>query len=261
LILNFTVLTLFPELIEGFFAAGLARQAVERGLAKIQTVNPRKFTADVHQTVDDRAYGGGDGMVMKLEPLEAAVRELRSQGDCLVVVLSPQGRKWTQALAKEFAKKSENIVLVCGRYAGIDHRFMQLADDEISLGDFILNGGEIAACAVIESVVRLKPGVLGNHVSADNDSFSGSLLECPQFTRPREVLGMKVPSQLLGGNHAEIARFERTVSRVRTALLRPDMITPKEITADEIKKLLELEDSELKALGLDRDRLNQWGKV
>lgn len=257
--MKFTVLTLFPELIEGFFSSGLVRQAANRGLVQIDTLNPRKFARDVHHTVDDRAFGGGDGMVMKVEPLGSAVTELREQGPIKVVVLTPQGRHWTQKLAEEYSHVEENIVLVCGRYAGIDHRFIQLADEEISLGDFILNGGEIAACAMIESVVRLKPGVLGNQVSSTKDSFSGSLLECPQFTRPREVLGMKVPAPLLSGNHAEIACFEKLVSMVRTSLLRPDLLPRTSIRSSDLKKLLELEDSELQSLDLDRRTLEEWG--
>jgi tRNA (guanine37-N1)-methyltransferase len=257
--LKFTVLTLFPQLISGFTASGLLRQAIERGLVEVDTLNPRDFTTDIHKTVDDRAFGGSDGMVMKVEPLKAAVESLRAQGPCHVVVLSPQGQRWTQSLAREYAAKSERVVLVCGRYAGIDQRFSSLADAEISMGDFILNGGEVAALAILESIVRLKPGALGNVRSAASDSFSetasGELLECPQFTRPREVLGLKVPAPLLSGNHAEIARFEHTLARVRTAVLRPDLLSPKEIEPQELGLLRALEDSELAAIGLSREQL------
>jgi tRNA (guanine37-N1)-methyltransferase len=257
--MKFTVVTLFPQLIEGFLAAGLLRQAVDRGELTIDTLNPRAFTHDVHQTVDDRVFGGGDGMVMKVEPLLAAVDSLRVQEPCRVVVLSPQGRRWNQALAREYAAVSERVVLVCGRYAGIDNRFTVQADDEISLGDFILNGGEVAACAIIESVARLQPGVLGNDLSATRDSFSEPLLECPQFTRPREIGGLKVPAVLLGGHHEKIHRFERAVAVVRTALRRPDLLpagTSKDLDVRrEANELEVLEDAELKALGITREQL------
>lgn len=266
--MKFTVVTLFPQLIEGFLAAGLLRQAVDRGEISMQTLNPREFTHDVHHTVDDKAFGGSDGMVMKVEPLQAAVASLRAQGPCRVVVLSPQGRLWNQALAREYADCLERIVLICGRYAGIDHRFTVTADDEISLGDFILNGGEVAACAVIESVARLKPGVLGNDLSAVRDSFSRmesgeALLECPQFTRPREIGGLKVPSPLLSGHHENIRRFELAVARVRTLLLRPDLCAGGRALPDDLKLIEALADDELKSLGLTREQLQQlkaWKK-
>src|SRR5665213_3454739 len=182
--MKFTVVTLFPQLIQNFLSEGLLGQAVSRGSIEIATLNPREFTNDVHHTVDDKAYGGSDGMVMKVEPLLAAVNQLRAAGDCHVVVMTPQGRPWTQKLVGEYAALNKRVVLVCGRYAGVDQRFSAFADDEISLDDFILNGGEVAACAVIGAVARLHPGVLGNKVSVMNDSFSAGLLESPQFTRP-----------------------------------------------------------------------------
>lgn len=249
--MKFTVITLFPELIDSVVTSGLLGQARERGNVEVTTINPRQFTTDAHHTVDDRAYGGGDGMVMKVEPLAAAVKAA-GEG-ARVFILSPQGRPWTQAEACEWAAEGGHRVLVCGRYAGIDQRFRVLhAEDEISLGDFILNGGEVAACAVIESVVRLLPGTLGNRESALKDSFSNGLLECPQFTRPREVGGLNVPEPLLSGNHARVKEFEQAVSEVRTALLRPDLLS-KEF---EIKRALQvvrrLSDEELVSLSLTR---------
>jgi tRNA (guanine37-N1)-methyltransferase len=261
--MKFTVVTLFPQLIEGFLSAGLLRQAVDRGEVEIATLNPRQFTEDVHHTVDDKVFGGADGMVMKVEPLTRAVDSLRALERCRVIVLSPQGRRWNQALAREYASLRERIVLVCGRYAGIDNRFTVAMDDEISLGDFILNGGEVAACALIESVARLKPGVLGNGASIVNDSFSEDRLECPQFTRPREIHGLKVPSPLLSGHHQKIHEFEKAVSLVRTALLRPDLLDGRPSLREEVEVLEELEDAELKSLGVSREqlaRLKAWGK-
>lgn len=241
--MKFTVITLFPNLIEGFLAEGLLAQAREKALLSVETLNPRRFTQDVHGTVDDRAFGGGDGMVMKPEPLAAAVEHIRAsqvQAErARVVVLSPQGRKWNQSLARQYAEQGGAVILVSGRYAGIDQRFVaEYADDEISLGDFVLNGGELAALAVIESVARLIPGVLGNRESAEKDSFSQGLLEAPQYTRPREWKGHTVPAPLLSGHHAEIEAFKETVSWLRTRKLRPDL-------------LVALTPAERKDLGLD----------
>jgi tRNA (guanine37-N1)-methyltransferase len=260
--MKFTVVTLFPQMIEGFLREGLVGQAASRGEVEVQTLNPREFTSDAHHTVDDKAFGGGDGMVMKVEPLRDAVARLRAEGPCRVVVLGPQGRRWTQKLAREYADSTDRIVLVCGRYAGIDNRFTTaFADDEISIGDFILNGGEVAACALIESTARLKPGVLGNKVSVLHDSFSDGFLECPQFTRPREVDGLKVPAPLLSGHHENIRRFERAVSVVRTALLRPDLAPEKSRLDKEVAELESLTDDELKVLGIDRTRLHELKRV
>jgi tRNA (guanine37-N1)-methyltransferase len=252
--MKFTVVTLFPNLIHGFTAEGLVGQAVKRGAIEVRTVNPRQFTSDVHHTVDDKAFGGGDGMVMKVEPLKSAIDQLRAAGPCRVFVLTPQGRRFDQAMARDFAAGPEPIVLICGRYAGIDQRVSAYADGEISIGDYILNGGEIAACAIIESSARLRPGVLGNSVSCERDSFSDGALECPQFTRPREFDGMRVPEVLTSGHHENVRRFEQTVSRVRTWLLRPDLGRASENDLAELRKL---EDAELKALGLTRTQLER----
>jgi tRNA (guanine37-N1)-methyltransferase len=251
--MKFTVVTLFTELIENFARTGLIGQAVKRELVEIKTLNPREFARDPHHTVDDRAFGGSDGMVMKYEPLKGAVEALKTAGPVHVAVLSPQGELWTQSRAREWSAKGGHVALICGRYAGIDQRFTEAyADEQISLGDFVLNGGEIAACAVIESVARLQPGVLGNQQSAEKDSFSEDVFECPQFTRPREVDGWPVPSPLLSGNHAEIEAFVESVSLVRTALLRPDLLKVKVPLQAHIEKLSRLEDFELRSLGLSR---------
>jgi tRNA (guanine37-N1)-methyltransferase len=255
---KFTVITLFPQLIEHFREEGLLGHALSKKLVEIHTVNPRHFTEDAHHTVDDRVFGGGDGMVMKFEPLAKAVRFAKGEAPARIAVLTPQGCPWKQSRALAWAREENaHFILVCGRYAGIDQRFVnEFADEEISLGDFILNGGEIAACAVIESVARLLPGALGNHVSAHQDSFSEGLLECPQFTRPREVEGLNVPAVLLSGDHKKVAEFERAVSVVRTRVLRPDL----SVDAGELKKSLSLvgalKDEELRALGLTREALS-----
>lgn len=250
--MKFTVVTLFPELIEGFVASGLLGRAVGRDQVQVNTLNPRQFTDDAHHTVDDRAFGGSDGMVMKVEPLLKAIRSLQAAGPCRVLLLSPQGVPWEQSRARVLAQASENIVLLCGRYAGIDQRLSAFVDEEISLGDFVLNGGEVAACAIIESTARLLPGVLGNGTSAERDSFSAEWLECPQFTRPREVEGMPVPAPLLSGNHRLIAQFERAVGVVRTALLRPERVPTGYKLQGDVAQVLALTDAELHSLGLKR---------
>ena len=251
--MKFTVITVFPPIIEAFVEHGLLSQARRNGRVEVETLNPREFTDDVHQTVDDRAFGGGDGMVMKVEPIAAAIESLRARGPVTVAVLTPQGRPWTQDRAREYAARGGHLALICGRYAGIDHRVHALfADEEISLGDFVLNGGEVAAAAVIESVTRLRPGVLGNDVSAARDSFGvEGLLECPQFTRPREVRGLPVPAPLMSGHHQRIAEFELAVGVVRTAVLRPDLARGPIGAARAV--VLALTDDELRALGLERD--------
>ena len=259
--MKFTVLTLFPQMVDALTAHGLVAQACARGQIEIATLNPRGFTTDVHQTVDDRTFGGADGMVMKVEPLAAAIESLRAVGPLEVAVLSPQGRRWDQSAARAKAARGGHLALVCGRYAGIDHRFtVAHANEEISLGDFVLNGGELAACAVIESIARLRPGVLGNARSAIRDSFDDeNLLECPQFTRPREAAGLPVPAPLLSGHHAEIQAFERAVSLVRTALLRPDLGARP--SRGDLGRLRALAPNDLRALGLTLDQLAQLEKT
>ena len=254
--MQFTVVTLFPNLIEGFLAEGLVALARDRGLVHVTTVNPRAFTSDAHHTVDDKAFGGGDGMVMKFEPLAAAIESARTP-ESRVSVLTPQGRRWDQKLAREWSDAGVPRILVCGRYAGIDQRLIErVADDEISLGDFVLNGGEIAALAIIESVARLRPGALGNAVSGARDSFSDGRLECPQFTRPREVGGLPVPAPLLSGHHRKIREFEDAVSLVRTPILRPDLDVAGDIR-NALGQLAELSELELEALGIERGDLSR----
>ena len=256
--MKFSVITLFPALVEEYCRHGLLGAAKTDSRIQISVINPRQFTSDVHQTVDDRAFGGGDGMVMKPEPLSAAIQNARSTGPAHVVVLSPQGKPWNQAKAMQWSKEGGHYVLVCGRYAGIDHRLVvKEADEEISIGDFVLNGGELAALAIIESVTRLRPGVLGNAVSAEKDSFTEGVLECPQFTRPREWEGMNVPEPLLSGHHARIEAFVRGVSHLTTALRRPDLKVDMAAIRAVIPELMALSENELRALGLSREDLQK----
>ncbi len=255
--MKFSVITLFPQMIEESTRHGLVGQALDKKLFELEAINPRSFTEDNHHTVDDRTFGGGDGMVMKVEPLLKAVRSAAAHSEAHeVVVFSPQGVPWNQEMATQWATNPMHRILVCGRYAGVDQRFVALTGAlEVSIGDYVLNGGELAASVILESVIRLLPGALGNSQSAHKDSFSESLLECPQFTRPREIEGLPVPSPLLSGNHKEIAAFEHIVAVARTALLRPDLKPKFKGKKSDFELLEKLSDLELKSLGFTRVEL------
>jgi tRNA (guanine37-N1)-methyltransferase len=242
------VVTLFPGMFEALTAHGVMSRAVKKGLLAVTCVNPRDFTEDAHRTVDDRPYGGGPGMVMMVEPLLAAIEYARRKvaADCQcddagvkVVYLSPQGRQFTQPLAVSTAELP-GLVLVAGRYEGLDERIIGLAiDEEWSMGDYVLSGGEIAAMAVIDAVGRLLPGVLGHASSADEDSFSDGLLDCPHYTRPEVYQGLAVPAVLLGGNHSLIRRWRRKQSLGRTFLRRPDLLAGRELGKEDKALLAE----------------------
>lgn len=223
------VLTLFPELFGPFLREGLLGRAVENGLLAVELVNFRQYGLGRHQQVDDAPYGGGAGMVLRPEPLFAAVRARREhhafQGRAAhVVLLTPQGKPFRQADAARLAAQAAALILVCGRYEGFDERVRTLADEELSVGDFVCLGGEVPAMAVIEAVLRLLPGVLGNPASSAEESFSAGRLEYPQYTRPPEFEGLRVPEVLLSGHHAEIARWREEQARRRTAERRPDLL-------------------------------------
>jgi tRNA (guanine37-N1)-methyltransferase len=227
----FHVLTIFPEFFEGPFAHGVVKRGRDAGLLEIRIHNLRDWTADRHKTVDDRPFGGGEGMVLKAEPLFLAVESIWPERppDRKVVLLSASGRMFDQAMANRFAGESE-LLLICGRYEGVDERVAaHLADEEISIGSYVLSGGELAAAVVIDAVARLLPGVLGNDTSAAFDSFQDSghgegLLDCPHWTRPADFRGWKAPEVLLGGNHEEIRRWRRQAAREKTGRLRPDLL-------------------------------------
>jgi tRNA (guanine37-N1)-methyltransferase len=220
------IVSIFPEMVEAVAEYGVVGRASERGLVSIGCVNPRDFTDDVHRTVDDRPYGGGPGMVMKFEPAAAAIREARQAlpADCPVICLSPQGAVFDQATAERLSRLP-GLILLAGRYEGIDERLIEAeVDEEISLGDFVLSGGEIAAMAVIDAIVRLIPGVLGDEDSALQDSFAEGLLDCPHYTRPEEIDGRVVPAVLLSGDHAKIARWRHKQALGRSYMRRPDLV-------------------------------------
>jgi tRNA (guanine37-N1)-methyltransferase len=225
------IITIFPDYFREAFDYGIIRRACAAGLVSIRAHDLRAWTVDKHHMVDDRPFGGGDGMVLKPEPIFAAVESLTgaSRRESIaarkrVVLLSPQGRPFMQALAADLAA-SEQVVLICGRYEGVDERVAEaLVTDEISIGDYVLSGGEPAALVVIDAMVRLLPGALGSETSAANESFSDGLLDCPQYTRPPDFEGMRAPEVLLTGNHAEIASWRRDASLNKTKRNRPDLL-------------------------------------
>ena len=233
------VITLFPTMVADALAHGVIGRAMQRGLVNIITFNPRTHATDLHQTVDDRPYGGGPGMLMKVETLRASIAEARQTlPEASVIYLSPQGEPLTQSVVKDLAERPE-VILVCGRYEGIDERVIELdVDYEISLGDFVLSGGEPAAIAVLDAVGRLVPGVLGHASSAVEDSFSDELLDCPHYTRPEEIAGLKVPDVLLSGHHGDIARWRRKQALGRTWLRRSEILEKQELS-DEDQLLLD----------------------
>jgi len=221
----FHIVTIFPEFFRGPFDHGVIAKAREAGILEIRIHDLRAWTSDRHRTVDDRPFGGGEGMLLKPEPLFAAVESiLPERRGRKVVLLSAAGSRFHQAKAREYAAAPE-ILLICGRYEGVDERVAEhLADEEISIGDFVLSGGELAAAIVLDSVARMLPGVLGNEDSTVNESFSnGARLDCPQYTRPADFRGWKVPEVLLSGNHAEIRRWRLAAALEKTERLRPDL--------------------------------------
>jgi tRNA (guanine37-N1)-methyltransferase len=237
--MRFDVVTLFPEMVETVTGFGIVSRAETRGLMELKTWNPRAYTQDVHRTVDDRPYGGGPGMVMQIEPLQQAIEDARKANPwARVVYMSPQGRLLDQDAVRSFARQ-DGLILLSGRYEGIDERLIESeVDEEWSIGDYVLSGGELAAMVLIDAVTRMIPGVLGDEDSAQQDSFMDGLLDYPHYTRPEVYEGKVVPQVLLGGNHAKIAQWRRQQSLVRTFLRRPDLLEKIELS-DEDRSLLE----------------------
>jgi tRNA (guanine37-N1)-methyltransferase len=223
------ILTLFPEMFQGPFNFSILKRAIDHGLVSINIHNIRDYTHDKHRTVDDYAYGGGAGMILKPEPIFEAVESIKSGikpeiGELPVILLTPQGRLFSQQIAQELSTYS-HLILICGRYEGVDERVREhLVTDEISIGDYVLSGGELAAMVVVDAVVRLLPGVLGSEASLVDDSHVDRLLEYPQYTRPVEYRGWSVPEVLLSGNHAQIAKWRREQAIQRTSERRPELL-------------------------------------
>jgi tRNA (guanine37-N1)-methyltransferase len=237
--MRFDVVTLFPAMVEAVTDFGIVSRAAARGQMELKTWNPRDYTRDVHRTVDDRPYGGGPGMVMQIEPLRQAIQAARKANPgARVVYMSPQGRLLDQDAVRHFAQQ-EGLILLAGRYEGVDERLIEMeVDEEWSLGDYVLSGGELPAMVLVDAVTRLLPGVLGDEDSAQQDSFMDGLLDYPHYTRPEVYEGKAVPPVLLGGNHARIAQWRRQQSLVRTCLRRPDLLEKIELS-DEDRDLLE----------------------
>ena len=238
---RFDILSIFPEMFESFFGCSLLKKARDKGLIRIEAHNIRDGATDKHRMTDDYPYGGGAGMVMKVEPIARVLEAIGANpGECLRILLTPQGETFSQAIAGELARAGR-IVLICGHYEGVDERVREnLADRELSIGDYILTGGEAAAMAVVDAVARLIPGVLGNEESARHESFATGLLESPQYTRPEEFRGWKVPEVLLSGHHREIETWRRREALRRTLLRRPDLLAGASLTEQDRRTLEEL---------------------
>ncbi|MGH8725853.1 MAG: tRNA (guanosine(37)-N1)-methyltransferase TrmD [Burkholderiales bacterium] len=236
--MRFDVVTLFPEMFAAITGSGITSRALEAGLYSLTTWNPRDFTTDKYRTVDDRPYGGGPGMVMLAEPIERTLDAVKSAGGGRVVYLTPQGRKLDHRGVLEFSKE-KSLTLLCGRYEGVDERLLERrVDAEVSIGDFVLSGGEVAAMALVDACVRQLPGALGDEASALEESFADGLLDCPQYTRPEAYAERRVPEVLLSGHHEHIRRWRLKQALGRTWLRRPDLLAVRTLSKEE-ERLLE----------------------
>ena len=246
--MRFDIVTIFPAMVEQALTAGIVGRAIDRGTLSVQVHDLRAFTTDRHRVVDDVPYGGGPGMVLKPEPIFRALDAIAGDGQAAATVLltSPQGTRFTQEVAQRLSR-AQRLVLLCGRYEGVDERVRARVDEEISIGDYVLSGGELPALVIVDSVARLVPGVVGDEQSVAGDSFSRGLLDFPQYTRPQELTisragaaALKVPDVLLSGNHAEIRRWRKREAVTRTLARRPDLLTAAELDDEEREILREL---------------------
>lgn len=250
--MRFDLLTIFPEFFAGPFEHGILRRAQQQGHIVIAIHDLRSFTFDKHHIVDDRPFGGGDGMVLKPEPIFRAVETLladepatRADKRTAVVLMSPQGRTFKQREAQRFAEECSRLILLCGRYEGVDERVVEhLVTDEISIGDYVLTGGELPAMVVVDAVTRLLPNVLGSETSAVHDSFVAGLLDYPHYTRPAEFRGWRVPEVLVGGHHGEVAKWRRRAALLKTLQRRPELLAQAELSAEERRWLAQLEQAD-----------------
>lgn len=237
--MRFDVISLFPEMVGQIAQSGVLGRGIKQQLLELHYWNPRDYTSDRHRTVDDRPYGGGPGMLMKVQPLRDAIKDARQASpQAKVIYLSPQGRRLDQQAVQQLARQP-GLILIAGRYEGIDERIIEAeVDEEYSIGDYVLSGGELAAMVIIDAVARMIPGVLGDAESAQQDSFMEGLLDCPHYTRPEEIDGRRVPAVLLGGNHKDIADWRHKQALGRTYLRRPDLLKKLQLT-DEQQRLLD----------------------
>lgn len=267
--MNFAVITLFPDILEQTLKIGVVGQAIHSGLIKIRFINPRDFAKDIHKTVDDRPFGGGDGMVMLCEPLAQAIAALGDRQKTYNIYLSPQGKVFNHQKAVALSHEAKEVVLVCGRYGGIDQRFINsYIDEEISIGDFVLSGGELAALSIIDATSRQVQGVLGHLDSAMQDSFANGLLEAPQFTRPRDWRGLCAPEILLSGNHEKINAFHECLGYLMSFKKRPDLLNPfkMQIQNDKWRKKImgqlneisTFDELELQSLAVSKELINKF---
>ena len=239
--IRFDVVTLFPEMFAAITGSGITSRALDAGLYSVTTWNPRDFTTDNYRTVDDRPYGGGPGMVMLPEPLERTLDAVKTAGGGRVIYLTPQGKKLDHRRVMDFSNE-KSLTLLCGRYEGVDERLLERrVDEEVSIGDFVLSGGELAAMALIDACVRQLPGALGDDASALEESFADGLLDCPQYTRPETYSDRKVPEVLLSGHHENIRRWRLKQALGRTWLRRPDLLEVKQLSAEQRKLLDEFQ--------------------
>ncbi len=252
--MRFDVITLFPEMFDALTQYGVTRRAAEQGKFELQTWNPRDFTADNYRTIDDRPYGGGPGMVMLAEPLEKAIGAAKAAQTASgveqsrVIHLSPQGRPLTHEVVMELLARDEGLILLASRYEGVDERLLaSQVDEELSIGDYVLSGGELAAMVVMDAVVRQIPGVLGDDASAQQDSFVQGLLDCPHYTRPEIYNGEGVPEVLMSGHHAEIEKWRLKQALGRTAERRPDLLAQRQLTKQEARLLAEYQQEQASA--------------
>lgn len=233
--MRFDILTLFPEMIEGMIKDSILKRAIEKNIIEVNIINFRDFSTNKHHTVDDYAYGGGAGMLISVEPLHKALMSIDNVQNAKVVLTSASGNVWNQKKAFEYSKE-KHIVIICGHYEGIDNRILKYIDEEISIGDYVLTGGEIASTVLIDSISRLIKGVISDE-SIVNESYQDSLLEYPQYTRPLEYDGEKVPEVLYSGHHANIKKYQRYESLKKTYLVRPDLLEKASLTNEDLKML------------------------
>lgn len=249
--MKIAIITLFPEMFEAVSAYGVSGRAASQGLVELQCFNPRTFATDKHATVDDRPYGGGPGMVMMIEPLREAIATARNWtgATAKVIYLSPQGRLLTQSAINAAAENGAPLILIAGRYEGIDERLIELeVDEEWSIGDYVVSGGELPAMVVIDAIIRMLPGALGDSQSAEQDSFAEGLLDCPHYTRPEDYQGHKVPAVLLSGNHDAIRRWRLLQTLRRTRMRRPELLRNKVLDAEQEQLLQQIESDEFNDL-------------
>ncbi len=238
--MRFDIITIFPEMFVNIFNGGVVQKALQKGLLEVHVHNLRDYTTDKHLQVDDRPYGGEEGMVFKPEPIYAAVEAIRASPKAPVYLLSPQGRRFDGRLAAEMAGR-EQVILICGRYEGVDERIAEgLADDEISIGDYVLTGGELPAMVVVDAAARFVPGVVGKEASVRHDSFVDGRLDYPHYTRPREFRGLKVPAVLFSGDHKKIEAWRRKKALDKTASRRPDLLAQRELSSEERRILAQI---------------------